>query len=382
MRYTIHRLDSEASTHFRVEMREPTDWRLYGSRFVEVSLDMLALATVKGYYMTLNDRWSQTLGWSQDELKSRPYIEFVHPDDVMATLREAHALSQGVVTVSFENRYRHKNGSWVRLVWRAVYDHETELIFCTARDVTEQRRVEAEAEGRRLQLVVASQMASIGDLAASMAHEINNPLNVIHGWTDRMIELCRHETIDRTQFSTALSKVSAMCSRITNIMRGMRLFSQNADSQPVGPVALAGIVDDVMDFSRERFRLHDVALEAAGDATAVGRGRPAQIAQTIMNLLSNAFDAVLESPEPRWVRVTYGARADGRVEIVVTNSGPRIPADVAARMGEAYFSTKSNRGTGLGLRISMQLAEAVGGRLSYDRDAEHTSFRLELLADA
>lgn len=113
--------------------------------FFEFSNEMLCLADSRGYFTRVNPAWTRTLGWSADELTSRPYMDFVHPDDVQATTREAHLLVEGThETVWFENRYRCRDGSYRWLSWQAKTIVETGQIVAAARDVTTQK-MQAEA---------------------------------------------------------------------------------------------------------------------------------------------------------------------------------------------------------------------------------------------
>jgi PAS domain S-box-containing protein len=107
--------------------------------FAELSLNLLCIAGTDGYFKYLNPAWEIALGYTRDELLSRPYIEFVHPDDRSATVSEAANVASGRSTLSFENRYRCKNGSYRWLQWSAIVRAEKELIYCIAADVTEHR---------------------------------------------------------------------------------------------------------------------------------------------------------------------------------------------------------------------------------------------------
>lgn len=108
--------------------------------FFEFSNEMLAVADGRGYFIRLNQAWTRALGWSVDELLGRPYVEFVHPDDAEATIREADLLVSGThETISFENRYRAKNGTYRWLAWYARLDPDSKRIVATARDITEQK---------------------------------------------------------------------------------------------------------------------------------------------------------------------------------------------------------------------------------------------------
>lgn len=107
--------------------------------FFDLSLDLLCIAGTDGVFKDLSPSWTRTLGWSLDELRSRPFVEFVHPDDRERTLSEAAALAEGVLSIRFENRYRHKDGSWRWLQWNGNLRPERGLFYAVARDITAQK---------------------------------------------------------------------------------------------------------------------------------------------------------------------------------------------------------------------------------------------------
>lgn len=109
-------------------------------RFFELSLEMLGIADFEGRFLRLNPAWERTLGYSLEELMSKPYLEFVHPDDREKTMAEAAKLSQGSETVYFENRYRSRDGSYRWLQWSSAPAPQEGLIYAAARDVTDSKR--------------------------------------------------------------------------------------------------------------------------------------------------------------------------------------------------------------------------------------------------
>jgi diguanylate cyclase (GGDEF)-like protein/PAS domain S-box-containing protein len=115
------------------------------TRWFEMSNEMLVEASLDGYFVRLSDQWEETLGWTREELMSRPFKEFIHPDDLESTMVRALALdkSPGEV-VDFENRYMAKDGSWRWLLWRARSDDERK--YAVARDITDRKRLEQERE--------------------------------------------------------------------------------------------------------------------------------------------------------------------------------------------------------------------------------------------
>lgn len=115
-------------------------------RFFDLSRDMLCTANMDGYFVELNEAWTEHLGYELEELRAAPFLEFVHPDDRGRTEVESAALFEGVQTLRFENRYRAKDGSWHWIQWSSQLSPDESLIYARAADVTELKRIEAERE--------------------------------------------------------------------------------------------------------------------------------------------------------------------------------------------------------------------------------------------
>jgi PAS domain S-box-containing protein len=112
-------------------------------RFFNPTLDMLCTAGFDGCFQDLNPAWERVLGWSIEELTSRPFIDFVHPEDVEATAAVAGSLFENdSQTVSFENRYRTKDGSYRWLLWTSRSSKADQRLYATARDITDRKRAE------------------------------------------------------------------------------------------------------------------------------------------------------------------------------------------------------------------------------------------------
>lgn len=113
--------------------------KLMGHPLFEFSLDLLCVANNEGRFVELSPSWTHTLGWSQEELASKPFVEFVHSDDKAQTILETQKLAAGHTTVDFENRYRCKDGTYKWLQWTANVDKTSGMIYAIARDVSAQK---------------------------------------------------------------------------------------------------------------------------------------------------------------------------------------------------------------------------------------------------
>ena len=132
-------------------------------RLFNLSIDMLCVADFGGYFKELNPSWEKTLGWTREELQSKPYLDFVHPEDRESTINAARGLEEGKTVVTFENRYLCKDGSYKWISWNSFPVMEEKLIFAIARDITEQKRAEQELSRvyDELEIIVNIQTAEL-----------------------------------------------------------------------------------------------------------------------------------------------------------------------------------------------------------------------------
>ena len=132
--------------------------------FFALSLDMFAFLDFGGYFLRLNTAWERTLGYTRAALMARPFIEYVHPEDRERTLRQNSRVRQGGSATYFENRYRHKDGSYRWLVWNSTRDPGRGVIYAVARDITAQKA--ADEERARLHRELEQSLAEVKTLQA------------------------------------------------------------------------------------------------------------------------------------------------------------------------------------------------------------------------
>lgn len=167
-------------------------------RLFNVSIDMLCVVSFDGYFVRLGAAWETTLGFTREELKACPLFEFVHPDDRERTVEQNRVVRSGGQARSFENRYRCKDGSYRWLMWNAAADLDARLIYSAARDITNQKKAQAEREElvQKLQAALAEVKTLQGILPiCSYCHRVRDDTNY---WHTVEAYLARHTN---TQFS-------------------------------------------------------------------------------------------------------------------------------------------------------------------------------------
>ena len=333
-------------------------------------------------FVAANESFCTFLGYSQDELKKLTILDMTHPDDDQRTRESIVRLTKMSEPLArFEKRYIRKSGDvvWAWVTSRAVklQDDREPYLFSVIEDVTQIRAAEEELKATQAKLVTSAKMASLGEMAGGIAHEINNPLAIIKGKSELLAKRLGQGTLDPAKAKADLAAISATVDRMSKIVHGLRSFSRNCDHDPLDQSILGKVVADAIDLCSERFKNADVTLSINCPTDTVIEARTTQITQILMNLLNNAFDAV-QGLSNKWVCINAKA-SDTSIRISVSDSGPGIDPKLVERVMEPFFTTKEvGKGTGLGLSISKGIAESHGGTLTYQQDGAHTSFVLEL----
>jgi signal transduction histidine kinase len=223
-------------------------------------------------------------------------------------------------------------------------------------------------------LIASSRLSAIGELAGSIAHEINNPLGIVKGYSDQLAMLVMREPMDRQRVSYASQKISETTERMSQIIMSLRRLSYEGQGEPLEKVDLVQVVDDTLAICRQS--IQQLGIELIFDRPSGAcqtMGRPLQLGQVLLNLIQNARDAV-ESLDQKWIKISIQKR-DSVLELAVEDSGPGLKPEVLARVGQPFFTTKPfGKGTGLGISISRKIMAAHGGSIEVDVRHPRTRF--------
>lgn len=364
-----------------------------GLEFFEMSLDLLCVAGFDGYLKRVNAAWTKTLGWSVEELVARPSIEFVHPDDRQATLSAREGLKANEPLTGLHNRYLCKDGSYRWFEWRSVGHVERAVIYAIARDVTERReaeRVLQEAkdlkERMQRQLILSDRLASVGMLAAGVAHELNNPLAYVMANLDMLGEQLSEPsalTAARiAEWGEAVREAQEGSNRIRKIVRGLKTLSR-AEEERRQVIELRPVLELSVNMAFNEIR-HRARLVKDYGATPLVEADDARLGQVFINLLINAAQAIPEgNSDANEVRIVTSTDALGRAVIDIMDTGPGIPPELLSRVFDPFFTTKPiGVGTGLGLSICHSIITSLGGEISASNREERGARLRVVLAPA
>jgi len=319
---------------------------------------------------TLNPAHARATGLDPALVCGRPVEEALPPavaDAVIARYRDCVAAG---APIDYEEALDLPVG---QRVWHTILvpvrDESGRVVqlLGSGRDITERRRLQEE-------LVQASKLATLGTLAAGMAHEMSQPLNVIRTWAESALSRLRDNELDTARTERVLTLVAEQTERMGRIIDHMRTFARR-DAAGVQPFDPAHSVRSAVEMVRHQYGLEDVTVEAdVQEGACVARGRPLQLEQVVLNLLSNARDAILDErarrPHARSGRIEVAFRVhpdSHTATIAVTDDGGGIPADILSRIFDPFFTTKEvGKGSGLGLSIGYGIIDAMGGRIAAD----------------
>lgn len=251
-------------------------------------------------------------------------------------------------------------------------------VILTAIPIRELKKARQELSLQTAKAQYSSKLATLGEMAGGMAHEINNPLAIIRANCEQALKLAQREPEKNLpRIYEKLNKAIETCERIYKIIQGLRLFSRQADNENFEIVDLSEIVQNTLELCRERFYRFGVNLLAETTPSIQLECRPTQISQVLLNLLNNAFDATLERPN-KWIRLEFKTRKDV-LEIRVSDSGTGVPLKIQEKIFEPFFTTKGpGHGMGLGLSISKGIIEDHHGRIMYKDDLGLPTFVMQI----
>ena len=252
------------------------------------------------------------------------------------------------------------------------------VIITLSMDELVKARKELRAQEAKAQY--SAKLASLGEMAAGIAHEVNNPLTIIQGSSMVINRLIDESPPDYANIKILTGRMSVTAERIAKIIKSLKSLSRTGDSDPMTTINIAEIINQCMDICRQRFNNFDITL-VLPDLKQVEHltinGREVQISQVLVNLLSNASDAVRSLPERR-VEIAFNIHSDW-LDILIKDSGPGVPPEIQAKIMDPFFTTKEvNQGTGLGLSISKAIMLEHKGELNYLTEEKVSTFRMRL----
>jgi PAS domain S-box-containing protein len=350
-------------------------------RIFTLSTDILAVGDFAGRLLAVSPAWERITGLPLSDVLNGPFIDFVHPEDMARTQAAFDQLVAGE-PAAVQNRFRHADGSWRWLSWRAVTQPEERLIYAVARDITAERE-------RDEQLRQSQKMEVVGQLTGGVAHDFNNLLTIIMGSLE-LLQKSLGEAADPRQSRRvdnaleASRRAASLTHRLLAFSRRSPLAPKNLDVNRL----LAGMSDMLSRTLGETVALQFISGAALWPALADAN----QLENAILNLAVNARDALTGSSgkllietqniflDENYVKSNVDVIPGPYVMIAVSDTGCGMTSEIRDKVFEPFFTTKpQGQGTGLGLAQVYGFIKQSGGHVSlYSEPGEGTVVKLYL----
>ncbi len=364
---------SELCVAFILDVSERRRAEEERDRFFTLSLDLLCVAGIDGRFRRLNPAFERTLGWPAEELLSRPFIDFVHPEDRVATLAVVEQLARGEETVGFENRYRCKDGSLRWMLWSAAATPDGTL-YAAARDITDRKR--AEEALRQTAAELERSNSELAQFACLASHDLQEPLRAVAGCVQILQQRYQGQLDARADelIGHVVDGATRMKSLINDLLAYSKVGRAAPDETPVDlEIALQNALANLRTAIEESGAkiTHDPLPTVTGDATL--------LAQLLQNLIGNALKFRRDlAPE---IHLAAGHRG-GEWAFALSDNGIGIDPQYFERIFGIFQRLHTRRdfpGTGIGLALCQKIVERHGGRITVQSEpGRGSTFRFTL----
>jgi len=346
---------------------------------------------LEGRVTYVNPAFCEMVGLSTDQLVGKvPPMQYWAPEALEEFQERFAKVLEGAATPQFETIFRRANGERfpVLVLESALVDaHGRQTGWMgSILDISERRRAEELSRKQQEKLQSSARLASMGEIASTLAHELNQPLAAISSYTTGAINMLEAGTLNPQQLKLALGKVNSQAQRAGQIIRSVHEFVKKRDPMRE-QLAIRTLVDNIMplvELQAQAFYVN-VQIDIAPSLPSVSADRT-MLEQVLLNLTRNAIEAMANTnPTRRILRITAtSANLDTespQIIVSVIDQGHGISADVAERLFSPFYSTKAH-GMGMGLNICRTAIESHGGTLSYTSgDGGGTIFQFSLPAN-
>ncbi|MCJ2064336.1 ATP-binding protein [Methylobacterium sp. J-088] len=339
-----------------------------------LSTDMMLRTAFDGTMLAVNPAWTEVLGWQADELVGLNLMSLVHPDDLDRTVAGGQQLASGERLARFDNRYRHRDGSYRWISWSARPGEG--MINAVGRDFTAERaRTEALAAAEEA-LRQAQKMEAVGQLTGGLAHDFNNLLAGISGSLELIqTRLAQGRMMDVDRYINAAQGAARRAAALTHRLLA---FSrrQTLDPKPTDVNRLVAGLEELI----RRTVGPAIAVEVIGaPGLWPALVDPPQLENALLNLCINARDAMPEGGRITIETANAWLDADAArhhdmppgpyLSLCVADTGTGMPPAIIARVFEPFFTTKPlGQGTGLGLSMIYGFAQQSGGQVRIESE--------------
>ena len=361
------------------------------NRYLEAVQAVLVVLDPNRRVTLVNRKGCEVLDAEERTLLGAEWFEAVVPAEERAgASAQFHAFLERHAQGPVYDEYRvcRPGGEMRTIAWRyvAIADAVGAVtgVLCSGDDVTDARRAEADARQAHERITHVSRLATMGEMASGISHEINQPLSAITTYAQAARRLLQADQSHNEAVREALEQIAAQALRAGEIIRRLRSLVRSRETQRE-PVQINVLIEDLGPLTRADARMNDVriSLDLGADLLWVDID-PIQIQQVLLNLVRNAVQAVdCREHGKREIVIHTEMHGEDQLEVRVCDNGSGVSAEFLPRLFTQFATTKSD-GTGLGLAISRSIIEAHRGKIEYQPNVPEGScflFRLPVIQE-
>lgn len=332
--------------------------------FVDHAADMFMLHSEDGTVLDVNRNACESLGYSRDELIGNTPFSFDLDLNAAAWERHRECLGAGGVA-TLERRYRRKDGTLfpVEVRMREFHQGGQRLIMSLSRDITERKHAAETLREMQAELTHANRAAAMGQLTASIAHEVSQPIVAMLCNAEAALSWLNCQPLNVVEARQALASIVADGNRAGEVIDWIRALIKKTPARKES-VKINDAILNVVTIARSELLRHSICLQTdLAPALPLMQGDRVQLQQLVLNLILNAVEAMSSLDEgPRELQISTSANASGGILVAVRDTGPGLDPTTVNRLFDPFYTTKP-AGTGMGLAICNSIVEAHGGQL-------------------
>lgn len=327
-------------------------------------------------YLGVNDHMCEFFNKKQEDFIGQPIGEVSQGDQIIVDLVEdLFENDKDLLQKEFSFNYKEKE-YWSYVTLKQYNNGNNAVLVST--DITKLKEAEKQVREEQAKAESNAKLAAFGEMAAGIAHEINNPLAILNGIGHRLQKLKEKDKLSDEKFYDLLNKLFYGVERISKIIMGMKNLARDGADDDFEFAKVQDILDDSLVLLSKKCRHKNIELKVAQIPEDSGMiCQRVQISQVLVILINNSIDAI-EQLNEKWIEIGYQDN-DNFAFISVSDSGAGIPESVARKIFEPFYTTKGvGKGTGLGLSLASKIVKAHGGTFSLDRESKNTKFIIQI----